>query len=59
MAHGEPGELLERGVELDVIRAGAEAVAAGEGRAIVVEGPAGIGKTLSSRRPASARARRG
>ena len=45
MAHGERRELLERGVELDVIRAGAEAVAAGEGRAIVVEGPAGIGKT--------------
>ena len=45
MAHNEPGGLLERGVELGVIRAGAEAVAAGQGRAIVVEGPAGIGKT--------------
>ena len=45
MARGEPGELLERGVELDVIRAGAQAAAAGEGRAVVVEGPAGIGKT--------------
>ena len=45
MAHGERGELLERSGELDVIRAGAEAVAAGEGRAVVVEGPAGIGKT--------------
>ena len=45
LAHGELGELLERSVELGVIRAGAEAVAAGEGRAVVVEGPAGIGKT--------------
>jgi DNA-binding CsgD family transcriptional regulator len=45
MAHGELGELLERSGELEVIRAGAEAVAAGEGRAVVVEGPAGIGKT--------------
>ncbi len=45
MAHDEPGGLLERDVELGVIRAGAEAVAAGQGRAIVVEGPAGIGKT--------------
>jgi DNA-binding CsgD family transcriptional regulator len=45
MAHGELGELLERSGELGVIRAGAEAVAAGEGRAVVVEGPAGIGKT--------------
>ena len=45
MARGEPGELLERSVELDVIRAGAQAAAAGEGRAVVVEGPAGIGKT--------------
>ena len=43
MARGEPGELLERSVELDVIRAGAQAAAAGEGRAVVVEGPAGIG----------------
>ena len=44
-AHGELGALLERSGELDVIRACAEAVAAGEGRAVVVEGPAGIGKT--------------
>ncbi len=43
--HGEPGELLERSVELGVIHEGAEAATAGEGRAIVVEGPAGIGKT--------------
>ncbi len=43
--HREPGELLERSGELDAIREGAEAVAAGEGRALVVEGPAGIGKT--------------
>ena len=45
MAHGELGGLLERSVELGVIRAAVEAVAAGEGRAVVVEGPAGIGKT--------------
>jgi predicted ATPase len=45
MAHGELSELLERSVELDVVRACAEAVAAGEGRAVVVEGPPGIGKT--------------
>jgi hypothetical protein len=45
MVHGELGELLERSVELGAIRAGAEAVAAGEGRAVVVEGPAGIGKS--------------
>ena len=41
----ERGELLERSGELDAIRAGAESVAAGEGRVLVVEGPAGIGKT--------------
>lgn len=45
MTHGELGELLERSVELDAIRASVEAVAAGEGQALVVEGPAGIGKT--------------
>ena len=45
MAHSEPGELLERSAELEELRAGAEAVAAGEGRAVVVEGPAGIGKS--------------
>jgi hypothetical protein len=45
MVHGELGELLERSVELGAIRAGVEAVAAGEGRAVVLEGPAGIGKT--------------
>ncbi len=45
MAHGELGGLLERSEELGVIRAAVEAVAAGEGRAVVVEGPAGIGKT--------------
>jgi DNA-binding CsgD family transcriptional regulator len=39
------GELLERGTELDAIRAAAAAAAAGDGRAVVVEGPAGIGKT--------------
>jgi DNA-binding CsgD family transcriptional regulator len=44
-AHGELTELLERDAELDVIRAAAGAVAAGRGRAVVVEGPAGIGKT--------------
>ena len=46
MAHGEPVELLERSVELDLIRASVEAVAAGEGRAVVIEGPPGIGKTM-------------
>ena len=39
------GELLERSEELGEIRACAQAVAGGEGRALVVEGPAGIGKT--------------
>jgi DNA-binding CsgD family transcriptional regulator len=38
-------ELLERHVELDAIRAGLAAARAGEGRCVVVEGPAGIGKT--------------
>ena len=37
--------LLERSEELGDIRASAQAVAAGDGRAIVLEGPAGIGKT--------------
>src|ERR671922_2757139 len=41
----ERGRLLERGGELGVIRAAAKAVAAGEGRAVVVEGAAGFGKT--------------
>ena len=45
MAHPELGELLERSAELGAIRASAEAVTGGEGRAVVVEGPAGIGKT--------------
>jgi hypothetical protein len=45
IAQVELDELLERGAELGAIRAGAEAVAAGEGRAVVVDGPAGIGKT--------------
>ncbi len=39
------GGLLERGAELAAIAACAEAVAAGEGRAVVVQGPPGIGKT--------------
>lgn len=39
------GELLERSEELGRIAACAEAVAGGEGRVLVVEGPAGIGKT--------------
>jgi DNA-binding CsgD family transcriptional regulator len=38
-------ELLERSAELSAIRASAEDAAAGLGRALVVEGPAGIGKT--------------
>jgi predicted ATPase len=37
--------LLERSEELGEIRASAKAVAAGEGHAVVLEGPAGIGKT--------------
>ena len=46
MTHGELGGLLERSEELGAIRVAAQAVAAdGEGRAVVVEGPAGIGKT--------------
>ena len=44
-AHGEAGALFERGNELDAIRACAEAAAARHGRAVVVEGAAGIGKT--------------
>ena len=59
MAHGELGELLERSGELEVIRAGAEAVAAGEGRAVVVEGPAGSGRPPSWRRPEPTHARSG
>ena len=59
MAHGEPGELLERSVELGVIRAAVEAVAAGEGRAVVVEGPAGIGKTALLVAAARSRCARG
>jgi DNA-binding CsgD family transcriptional regulator len=42
---GELGELLERSAELAAIRAGAEAAVAGQGRLVVVEGAAGIGKT--------------
>ena len=38
-------ELLERSAELSAIRASAEHAAAGRGRALVVEAPAGIGKT--------------
>ena len=41
----ELGALLERSAELGVIRAGVAAAAGGEGRAVVVEGPAGIGKS--------------
>ena len=43
--HGEPDRLLERSAELSAIRAACEAPASGEGRAVVVEGPPGIGKT--------------
>src|SRR5262245_35070739 len=45
IAHGEVSELLERGGQLAVIRAAVDAVAIGQGRAVVVEGSAGIGKT--------------
>ncbi len=45
MTHGELGGLLERSEELGAIGDSAQAVAAGKGRAVVVEGPAGIGKT--------------
>ena len=45
MAEPGLGELLERSDELAVMREGAGAVAGGEGRAVVVEGPAGIGKS--------------
>jgi DNA-binding CsgD family transcriptional regulator len=45
MAHGQVGGLLERGGHLAVIRAAAEAVAAEHGRAVIVQGSAGIGKT--------------
>ena len=38
-------ELLERSAELSAIRASAEHAADGRGRALVVEAPAGIGKT--------------
>jgi DNA-binding CsgD family transcriptional regulator len=42
----EPGgPLIERDVELSALAAAAEAVAGGEGRLVVIEGPAGIGKT--------------
>jgi hypothetical protein len=41
----EQAWLLERSVELAAIRAAVEAVAGGEGRAVVIEGPAGIGKS--------------
>ena len=37
--------LVERDAELSVLAAAAEQAAAGEGRLVVVEGPAGIGKT--------------
>lgn len=38
-------ELLERGAELDVLRSCLEDVREGEGRLLVIEGEAGIGKT--------------
>ena len=40
-----PGRLHERGREVDLIGDALDEVAAGRGRAVVVEGPAGIGKT--------------
>jgi DNA-binding CsgD family transcriptional regulator len=42
---GEYGGLLDRRAELDALRAAAAGAARGSGRAVVVEGPAGIGKT--------------
>jgi DNA-binding CsgD family transcriptional regulator/tetratricopeptide (TPR) repeat protein len=45
MAQPGLGGLLERRDELAVIRECAASVAGGEGRAVVVEGPPGIGKT--------------
>ena len=44
-----PSDLLERGRELDRIRAALRATAAGTGGLLVVEGPAGIGKTRLTR----------
>jgi DNA-binding CsgD family transcriptional regulator len=44
-ARGELDELWERAPELDAIAAGANDAAGGRGRVVIVEGPAGIGKT--------------
>jgi tRNA G18 (ribose-2'-O)-methylase SpoU/tetratricopeptide (TPR) repeat protein len=41
----EPAELLERDRELDALRRAVGAARGGEGRLVVVEGPAGIGKS--------------
>jgi hypothetical protein len=53
----EEPRLLERDAELDGIRAAVERAVAGEGGLVVVEGPAGIGKSrllAASRRAAGA-----
>jgi DNA-binding CsgD family transcriptional regulator len=42
---GRGGHLLERAEELDALREHLEQAAAGRGRLVVIEGPAGIGKT--------------
>ena len=44
-ARGELDELWERAPELDAIAAGANDATLGRGRVVIVEGPAGIGKT--------------
>ena len=50
--------LLERAVELEHVERAVDAVAAGSGRLLVIEGPAGVGKTslLESAREAAERA---
>ena len=51
--------LLERGAELEAIAAALEAARAGEGALVVVEGPAGIGKTRLVRAARDAAGRAG
>ena len=58
-AQSDPPPLTGRDAELDVIRGCWEAVAAGGSRALLVQGEAGIGKTLLVRHARAAAARAG
>src|SRR5215470_19031149 len=54
VAFAEGGALLERERELEALRDGVDRACAGEGTLLLIEGPAGAGKTVLAREHAAA-----